>query len=246
MHKVSARLGALVLALVFVVALPTQALAAPVKLDDTAIFVQFWPEGETSTNVVIVGAELDSKVPLPATVQLPLPDGATVFWAGEVIGPDASSDIQRDFKLVDGVGGKLVEFTAETTRAVQFDATIGAVEIKGDDILTELNWTQSAPSKSVSFAVRVPAAVEDVRITPEAPGEPQMNSVGETLYTLADQVLEPGEESKVEVAYKRAGTATTSEEPQILPILLGLLVVAVLALVVAFAVQKRKGASDTE
>jgi len=246
MHKAFTRLGALVLVLVFAATLPAQAFAAPVKLDDTAIFVQFWPEGETSTNVVIVGAELDAKVPLPATVQLPLPNGATVFWAGEVIGPDASSDIQRDFKLVDGVGGKLVEFTVETTRAVQFDATVGAVEIEGDDIVTALNWTQSAPSKSVSFAVRVPATVEDVRITPEAPGEPQMNSVGESLYTLADQVLKPGDESKVEVAYKRAGTASTSEGPQVLPILLGLLAVAVLALVAALAVQKRRGASGQE
>jgi len=246
MEKVRTRLGALVFVLFFALTLPVQAFGAPVPLDDTAIFVQFWPEGETDTNVVIVGAELDSKVPLPATVRLPLPEGASVFWAGEIMGPDASSDIERPYKVVDGEQGKLVEFTVETTRAVQYDATVGAVTVDGDDILTSLDWVQSVASKAVSFAVRIPAAVEDVRIDPEAPAAPQMNSVGESLYTLADQVLPVGEVSSIEVAYKRAGTGTAPEGPGVLPLLLGLLAVAVIALVAALAVQSRKRSSGEE
>jgi len=246
MHKVPTRLGALALVLLLALALPVPAFGAPVKLDDTTIFVQFWPEGETDTNVVIVGVELDSKVPLPATVQLPLPEGATVFWAGEIVGPDASADLERPYKVVDGADGRLVEFTVETTRAVQYDATVGAVTIEGDEILTSLDWTQSAASKAVSFAVRVPAAVEDVRVDPEAPAAPQMNSVGESLYTLADQVLQVGDTSKIEVAYKRAGTGTAPQGPGALPILLGLLAVAVIALVAALALQNRKRSSGEE
>lgn len=246
MHKLSWRFGALLCVMLFAAALPAQAFGAPVKLDDTTIFVQFWPEGETQTNVVIVGTELDPKVPLPATVQLPLPDGATPFWAGEIMGDSASTDVQREFKIVDGAKGKVVEFTVETTRAVQFDATVGAVEIKGNDIVTELRWTQAIAAKTVSFAVRVPSGVEDVRIDPEAPQKPQTNAVGEQLYTLADQILQPGDTTSVKVTYQRAGTGDTGSGVSPIVIVLGLLGAAVVALLVALALQNRRKTSAGE
>lgn len=245
MRKLFSRLGVVLLVSIFAMALPAQVFGAPVKLDDSTIFVQFWPEGEAGTNVVIVGVELDAKTALPATVQLPIPKGATVFWAGEIIGPDPATDIQREFKLVDGVGGQLVEFTVETTRAVQFDATVGAIDIDGDDILTSLQWLQSISSKNVSFAVRVPSAVDDVRISPTAPtADPQTNSVGEKLYTLADQILEPGDTTRIEVRYRRAGLASQSSAPNVLVILGGLLALAVVALVAAIAVQGKRRAAE--
>ncbi|MDO8987961.1 MAG: hypothetical protein Q7V14_07040 [Coriobacteriia bacterium] len=247
MRKLFSRLGVVLLVALFAMALPAQVFGAPVKLDDSTLFVQFWPEGETGTNVVIVGVELDAKTALPATVQLPIPKGATVFWAGEIIGPDPTTDIQRDFKLVDGAAGQLVEFTVETTRAVQFDATVGAIDIDGDDIVTSLKWLQSISSKSVSFAVRVPSAVDDIRITPKPPaGDPQTNSVGEKLYTLADQILQPGDTANLEVRYRRAGLASESSAPSVLVILAGLLVLAVVALVVALAVQNRRRIAEEE
>ncbi len=246
MQKFTARFGALALIALLALGLAAPALAAPIKLDDATIFVQFWPEGEAGTNVVIVGTEIDTATPLPATVQLPLPKGATVFWAGEVSGADPASDVQRDFKLVDTPAGTVVEFTAETTRAVQFDATVGIIEIDGEDIVTSLDWIQSVASKTVSFAVRAPAAVQDVRITPEPPGEPQMNTAGEQLYTLADMVLRPGDTAKVDVRYTRAGSAPQSTGPDVLPILLGVLAVAIVALVVALMLQSKKRTQNEE
>jgi len=239
------RLCAVLVFAVAIAAVPAPLLAAPMKLDDTTLYVQFWPEGEAQTNVVIVGVELDPAVELPVTVQLPLPKGATVFWAGEISGADAAADIERDFKLIDGPDGKLVEFTAETTRAIQYDATVGGVEMDGNDILTSLEWIQAVKSKAVSFAVRVPAGVENVRTTPEAPGEPQTNQAGEKLYTLADMVLEPGDTTKVDVVYNRVGLESSSDStPGVLPILLGLLAAALVALVAAIAIQKRKTSAE--
>lgn len=247
MRKLFSRLGVVLLVALFAMVLPAQVFGAPVKLDDSTLFVQFWPEGEAGTNVVIVGVELDAGTTLPATVRLPIPKGATVFWAGEIIGPDPATDIQRDFTLVDGAEGQLVEFTVETTRAVQFDATVGAIDIDGDDIVTSLQWLQSISSKSVSFAVRVPAAVDDIRITPEPPaGDPQTNSVGEKLYTLADQILVPGDTTKLEVRYRRAGLASESGGPSVLVILGGLLALAVIALVVALAVQNKRRVAEED
>lgn len=239
------RLCAVLVFAAVLAAVPAPVLAAPMKLDDTMLYVQFWPEGEAQTNVVIVGVELDPTVKLPVTVQLPLPKGATVFWAGEISGADAAADIERDFKLIDGPDGKLVEFTAETTRAIQFDATVGGVEMDGNDILTSLDWIQAVKSKAVSFAVRVPAGVENVRITPDAPGEPQTNPVGEKLYTLTDMVLQPGDTTKVDVVYNRIGLESDSgSTPGVLPILLGLLGVALIALVAAVALQRRKASAE--
>lgn len=244
LHSLRRLCAGLVLA-ALVVATPAAAFAAPMKLDDTMLYVQFWPEGEAQTNVVIVGVELDPAVKLPVTVQLPLPKGATVFWAGEISGTDAAADIEREFKLVDGPDGKLVEFTAETTRAIQYDATVGAVEMDGNDILTSLEWIQAVKSKAVSFAVRVPSGVENVRIKPDAPGEPQSNAAGEKLYTLTDMALKPGDTTKVEIVYNRMGLESDSgSAPGVLPILFGLLAAAVVALLAAVAMQKRKTSSQ--
>lgn len=218
------------------------AVAAPVSLENAEMWVQLWPEGEPGTNVVIVGAQLPEGTSLPATVRVPIPEDATVYWAGEIVSADASTDIQRDFTVVDTGSGKAVELTLETTLSVQVDATFGTIEIDGNDLISKFQWTQSVASSGTLFAVLIPRGTGEVTIEPDPPGEPQENEAGERLYTLSPAVLQPGATYPITVTYRRAGVEsdTSAPVPTILWVLGGLLVLAVVALGAVLALQKRQ------
>lgn len=214
--------------------------AAPVSLENTELWVQLWPEGEPGTNVVIIGAQLPEGTTLPATVQLPIPEGSTVYWAGEIVSPDATADIERDYTIVDTGNGKAAEITIETTLSVQVDVTYGTIEIDGNDLVSKFQWMQSVPSSGTMFSVLIPRETGDVIIEPAAPGEPRENEAGERLYTLSPAVLQPGSTYPITVTYRRAGVSgdATSSIPPVLWVVGALLAVAVIALLVALARQR--------
>ncbi len=234
-----ARLQAALALTLLALVLPGAAEAKPVPLDDVTLEVQLMPEAEPGTNVLIVGVKLPEGTPLPATVRLPLPAGARVFWAGEVTGGSPQDDLLREFTIVEGVGGQAIEFTAEETLTVQYDATYGIMNISGNDITTSLQWLQTVATGEISFGVRIPPRNVDVRLRPDASGPPQTNSAGESLYTLTSVRLEPGSEYAVSVAYRRAGiTASPGSGSLLMPVLLGALAVAVVALFVVARSQR--------
>lgn len=220
----------------------TGVVAAPVSLENAELWVQLWPEGEPGTNVVIVGVHLPEGTALPATVRVPIPEGSTVYWAGEIVSADAGTDIQRDFTIVDTDSGKAAELTLETTLSVQVDATFGTIEIDGNDLISKLQWTQSVASSGTMFAVLLPRGTGDVTIEPAPPGEPQENEAGERLYTLLPAVLQPGSTYPITVTYRRAGVESdeSAPAPTILWVLGGLLLLAVVVLVAVIALQKRQ------
>jgi hypothetical protein len=229
---------ALIIAAFF--AVPSMAAAAPVPLDGVTLQVQLMPEAEPGTSVLIVGVDLPEGTPLPATVRLPLPEGAEVFWAGELTGLGPDDDILREFTVVDVAGGQAVEFTVEETLTVQYDALYGTMGIVDGDISTTLRWLQTVPTGEVSIGVRIPPRSEQVRLDPAAPGPPVNNAAGESLYTLRSVNLEPDSEFTVSVTYRRAGSGTGQQGPPLIPILLGLLAAAVLALLFALRMQSRR------
>lgn len=219
---------------------PGVAAAEPIALDDIVLQVQFMVEAEPATNIIVVGVRLPEGTALPATVRLPVPPGAEVYWAGELTGGGPEDDLTREFTLVDVDGGQAIEFTAEETMTVQYDAVVEAPRITGTNVAATLQWLQTVRTGEVSFAVRIPAGNESVTIKPEAPGSPLTNRSGELLYTLRPVNLEPGTEYTVEVEYARLGTTPTGPDRSTLVyVLLGLLAVAAFALAVAWKMQHR-------
>ena len=77
-----------------------------------------------------------SRVPettkLPTTVRVPVPEGATVQWAGEVLGGDLSADPARTYKMIKSpVGGQYAEFTlGADAQSAQVDADMAAVTVE--------------------------------------------------------------------------------------------------------------------
>ncbi|MCL5886825.1 MAG: hypothetical protein M1617_00755 [Actinobacteria bacterium] len=181
-----------------------EALAEPVSLAQSRVDVQLMPEAEPGSNVLVVGARLPEGTPLPATVNLPVPDGANVFWAGEITGGPPELDIRREFSIVEGSAGRIIQFTVETTLSVQYDARYGAIRFSGQERETELAWRQSVEIAELSMALRLRPGTQ--LLAPEVRRPPQTNQAGERLYTLEPLTMDVGQGTTVTVAY-RTGTA---------------------------------------
>lgn len=224
-----------------------EASATPVgakKVQPSLVDVQLWTEDGGRTSLVVVGV-IPTSTPLPATVTLPVPKGAVVQWAGEVF-DDSTKDTGR--QPVFSPDGLSLTITTENSYNVQYEAQYAPYTDKGGRRYAKLAWVQTVPAAAEQFAVKVPAASDDVRVKPEPAGEPFTNGTGDKLYQLRPVTLDVGGKYELSADY-RAGypEVETPKSPfdYVLPVTLGLLGVAVVGLVVV-AYRSRSGASAGE
>ncbi|MHB1341718.1 MAG: hypothetical protein ACYC77_06435 [Coriobacteriia bacterium] len=203
--------------------------------------VQFSPIGDTNTMQVIVNVVLSPETPLPATVQVPLPTGATILWAGEILGGDPNADPVRETSVTAGAGGQIVSFTLQEQRVAQVEAQLPAAQVSGSTVTAPLSWVNTTEEGTYTFSVAFEAGASDIKITPPAAGQPLTNELGESLHTLTPVRLAQGQSFDLSVVYKRGGTKPVSSGgganvPLIVAIVA--LVAAVIALVVVLTRQR--------
>jgi len=200
--------------------------------------VQIWPQnGQT---VVIASCQLPPGTKLPALVRIPIVPGANVEWAGEILGADVSSDISREYRLVDGVGGKYAEFYLTKSLHGQVDSVASTLSVSGTTISTSVDWVQSVTSSETLFSVRLPAGLSAVNITPKPEGAPVENDSGELLYELPSQVLAAGEAQTVTLSYSTLPAVAPETGPSVNTIIFSLLGVLGLAIVALVVVVRRR------
>lgn len=208
--------------------------------------VQFAPVGDTNTMQVIVNVILSQETTLPATVQVPLPAGATILWAGEILGGDPSADPAREVSVTATPDGQIVTFTLKDKRVAQVEASLAAAQISGSKVTAPLTWVNTTEEGTYTFSVALEAGAGDVKITPAPGGDPLSNELGETLYTIPPVRLTKGQQFAITAVYKRgAGSADTSGGGANVPLLvaLGALAVAIIALV-AVLMRQRTAAAE--
>lgn len=187
----------------------------------------------TDYSLLIVTAVADPQLPLPVTISVPVPAGATVLWAGEVLGGAPADDIPRE-TATETIGEMDVyTMTLEQAYTAQVELQLPAVSTSGSRFTGTLAWTNPGEELPVNVSVILPAGATDAELSPPVAGETSTNDAGETLYPLAGGRLAQGAALAVKASWA-AGTTTTGAraDSATLPILLGLLVLAVLALVI--------------
>lgn len=243
-------LGVLAAALALV--LPGTAVGLTLKAPGTAparlanIDVQLWPEDTPgSTSLIIVG-QVPTSTPLPATVVLPLPAGATPTWAGELLGSE-QKDISRNPRI-DAAAHTLTVVT-QKSRLVQYEAQYTPYKDQGGRRVATVIWPQIVAADKETFAFKLPVASDDVHTNPPYMGQPAVNGQGEKLYTLADRSLKAGETFTMSVDYipRVPGVTTTQGSGGLPGWLLPTLFVALGAAVVALllVIFRRGGPSTT-
>lgn len=213
--------------------------------------VQIWP-GQEGKTVVITVVEVDADTKLPTTVRIPVVPGTTVQWAGEIIGGDATADIEQRFKIVQGEGGEFAEFPLTKSRRGQIDAIGFPLVVAGDMRSVSLDWVQSVSSVLTAISVRLPANISKVEISPKPVGPAVNNPVGESLYSLNPKGYKPGEKQSIAISYSTIPEVVPTPGSDLTPILIGLgvtLLVAVGGLIYVIrrqSVGAENGAADVD
>lgn len=234
-----ARLAA-VLLLAAMLAVPGAASAAPVL----EYQLQYAPAADYS--LLIVTAVADPQLPLPATVSVPVPAGATLLWSGEVLGGASSDDPARDVTKETVGDMDVYTMTLEQAYTAQLELQLPGTAVSGSRYSAAFTWTNPGEEAPVSAAVVIPAGASDVEISPDVAGEPNANEAGETLYPLAGLRLAQGKSVKIEAAWSTggAGTDDAGDRAATLPVLLGLLVLAVVVLVTVVVRDRTRARRD--
>lgn len=228
---------AVALAFALVLLVPGIASAAVVR----EYQIQFAPVTTQGDSLAIITALLDPQEQLPASVTVPVPAGATVLWAGEILGGDPAADPSRT-TTVERVGEMdVISFTLEQSYTAQVEIQLPAPTISGSQVQASLTWTNPGAEVLVTGAIIVEAGAADVQTTPDVSGEVQTNEVGEKLYPLAGVRLAEGGAYPMSVEWQRGGGGgdeTSSNNTLVL--LLVALVAAAVALVAVVARERTK------
>lgn len=229
----------LILAMLVVLAVPGVASAASV----TEYQLQYEPVTETGQALAIVTAIVDPQQPLPVEITIPVPAGATLLWAGEVLGGDVANDPSRT-TTVERVGDMDVyTLTAEQSYTVQLEIQLPAAKVSASKVEAALTWTNPGDAVLVSASVVAEAGAGDVKTKPARAGDVRTNEAGATLYPLEGKRLGTNETYEMTVEWKRgaegAGDAGTTSSNTLVLLVLALFASAV-ALIAAIRSQRTR------
>ncbi len=209
-------------------------LAVPGAASATTVLeyqLQYEPAPDVS--LVIVTAVADPQLPLPITVSIPVPAGATLLWAGEVLGGPTTEDPARETTKETIEGMDVYTMTLAQGYTGQLELQVPAASASGTRQTASMTWTNPGEEVPVRASAILPAGATDVEITPEVGGATDTNTAGATLYPLTGGRLAQGESMVIQVSWSAGGASPeAADSPAVLPIVLGLLVLAVAALVV--------------
>jgi hypothetical protein len=152
------------LALVCLSALAALSIGVPAALAAAVTpweSVAFNVNTDTNSPMLIVSGTLPEKTPLPATVELAVPMGSTLQWAGEILGGDPSADPKVSPTKTQRDGQEIYTFTltkshiaqleVSTQAPVTFDGTVYTVDFK------QPVWTDLP---GVGIAVQIPQTAQ--------------------------------------------------------------------------------------
>lgn len=130
------------------------AFAAPVALENVDVtFIE-----EQGSTLLMVAGQLPETAKLPAQIELGLPAGSKLQWAGELVSSDGSGDFEVKYKKRTTEGTDLYTMTLTKSRMGQVEAIIPPItQTDGTDYVTDAVWTPFANVPEARISVRVPA-----------------------------------------------------------------------------------------
>lgn len=229
----------LILAVLLVVAVPGVASAASV----TEYQIQYEPVTGTGQALAIVTAIVDPQQQLPVEITIPVPAGATLLWAGEVLGGDVANDPSRTTTVERIEDMDVYTLTAEQSYTVQLEVQLPAAKVSPSEVEAALLWTNPGEQVLVSGSVVAEAGAGDVKTTPARAGDVRTNEAGATLYPLEGKRLGTNETYEMTVEWTRGAQGTDAAgttSPDTLVLLLIALFAAAIGLIAAIRSQRTR------
>ncbi len=237
-------------------ALPAAAVATPLSKLDVTLLTQSQGAGEP---LMLIAGEIAEDVTLPAEIVLPVPEGATIEWSGEILGGDAQEDPSVEGRLEQRDGTNVVVFTLTQSRIGQAEVSFPGAVTAGDQAFTAA-YDMAAPVavESARYAIALPPGGQPTSL-PEgvlsAPG-PQ----NYTYFYLEAPDVNPGDPITFSMQFTQSaapvptdggtGQPASGEVPTLLIVLIAAALAGAVLVVLAARSRSRgaagEGAADDE
>ncbi len=181
-----------VLGIAVALAVPSVASAAPAAPAATKTVpwesVDLVVHDDQGQQLMILAGTIATGTPLPAEVEIAVPAGLQLQWAGEILGGDVSKDPAVTPSITKSGNSDIYRFRLTQARTAQLELlTPGAVQLNGSNYKAAISWTPSQPLKELKIGFRVPANAQIVTPVPgaaEAPGPTGFDYYRSTLTNL--------------------------------------------------------------
>jgi len=186
---------------------------APATID--LLEVEFWPDFDQPSMLVLMTGTLAEDVSLPATLALPVPDDATINAVARV---DESGAMFSDIDYDESSPG-LVMFTAtDATFRIEYYSPYTA---DGNQREYTFNWLSDNAVSQLLATVQQPAMADELILDPEA-SESSTRQDGLVYHSLPPQVVPAGQGFRLETSYELSSPQLTvellsSQQPIITP-----------------------------
>jgi len=218
------------------------ALGSPVLWESIDVTAQ----DEQSGSILLVSGLLPEGTKLPAQVELPVPAGSTLQWAGEVLGGPTDQDPAVETTVVSRDGVDVHSFTMTKGPRGQVEVVVPPTAVfDGSAYSAALKWTSIQDVPTVHLSVGLP---QGATVTSPAEGaklEPADG--GNSYYTREVEQVKAGEPLELAFAYTVAaapaaavGATAQPATNSVIPIVLAIGALAG-GIALFFAVRRKMG-----
>jgi hypothetical protein len=165
--------------------------------------VDLWPDFDRPSVLVLLTASINPDTPLPATVRLPLPEGATLNAVARITDDNEMID---DLTYSEGEDAVVVEATERRMRIEYY------IPYEGDGLERQFSFAWLAESTGVGeldVSVQEPAAATALATDPAA-AAPVTGNDGLRYYNLPTETVPAGEPYVVAVTYTMSSSQLTT------------------------------------
>jgi hypothetical protein len=133
------------------------AVAKPAPWDSVDLVIH----DDQGTQLMILAGQLATETALPAQVELAVPSGLQLQWAGEILGGDAANDPAVTPKVTKVGTNDVYSFTLTKSRTAQLELlTPGAVRVDGAKYAAAIAWTPSQDLRELKIGFRIPSGAQ--------------------------------------------------------------------------------------
>jgi hypothetical protein len=185
-------LPAILLLIFFLITITTHAQPLAPVID--LLEVEFWPDFDRPSVLVLLTGTLPEDTNYPAMVVVPIPENATVNAIARV---DESGSMFSDLEVDDSVPGQLTITTMDPTFRVEYYVPYSA---EGNQRNYTFEWQSNLTVNELVATVQQPSLANEINLSPEAI---QVNNRPDGLlyHTLPVREVPAGEMYSLEMSY---------------------------------------------
>ena len=196
--------------------LPTSLTQAQTAVTLELLEVELWPDYDEESVLVLLTGTLPANTPLPATLTIPLPEGADF----NVVARITADNLMTDQGMSPQVEANRVTFTLTETRfRVEYYQPYNASDTQR---AFTFSWQSDIPVEQMSVKIQEPLAATEMTVIPP-PASVSQGEDGLTYHLLPAQAVAAGDTYSAEVGYTMSvptltvnfqtdGSDTTTEE----------------------------------